>query len=162
MGRNGFPWGVFREILDGEGTARMRMMRTGRLRLWVLVPLLVLAACARNQMVLDLRGAVMYEKPKIREISHTVTDSRLEAGSIVVAVTMTGDPGLVGTFDISPGIADRQPMKEVEDGRYEGSFSFAPDIFGGPYWVTGRLRHELAGEHLLKDPVPLTITVPSR
>jgi hypothetical protein len=104
----------------------------------------------------------MYEKPKILEISHTVADSRLEAGSIVVAVSMTGDPGLVASFDITPAVADRQPMKEVEDGHYQGSFSFAPDLFGGPYWVTGRLRHELAGEHILRDPVPLTITVPSR
>ena len=140
----------------------MRHIQIGGFRPWALVPLLILAGCARNQMLLDLRGTVMYEKPKMQEISHTVADLRLENGFLVVAVTMTGDPGLVATFDISPGVADRQPMKEVGDGRYEGSFSFSPDVFGGPYWVTGRVRHELAGEHILRDPVPLTITVPSR
>jgi hypothetical protein len=68
----------------------------------------------------------------------------------------------VATFDISSGIADRQPMTEVEDGHYEGSFAFKPDLYGGPYWVTGRLWHERAGEHVLRDPVALTITVPER
>jgi hypothetical protein len=113
-------------------------------------------------MLLDLRAIVMYDKPAIREIAHTIDDRRLDAGPFVIAVTLTGDPGLAATFDISPGIVDRQPMKEVEDGRYEGTFSFAPDLYGGPYWVTGRLVHERAGEHVMRDPVALTITVPER
>jgi hypothetical protein len=28
--------------------------------------------------------------------------------------------------------------------------------------VTGRLRHERAGEHIVRDPVPLTVTLPGR
>jgi hypothetical protein len=131
-------------------------------RLGILVPLLIVAGCARNQMLLDLRGSVMYEKPKIQAIAYTVADDRPDQGKFAVSVSMTGDPGLVATFDIAPGIADRQPMKEVADGKYEGTFTFAPDVFGGPYWITGRLWHEKAGEHLLRDPAPLMITVPSR
>jgi len=131
--------------------------------LWrVLGSVFILAGCASNRMLLDLRANVMYDKPAIREIAHTIDDRRLDAGPFVVAVTLTGDPGLAATFDISPGIVERQPMKEVEDGRYEGTFSFAPDLYGGPYWVTGRLAHERAGEHVMRDPVALTITVPER
>ena len=131
-------------------------------RSWLLLPVLVVAGCARNQMLLDLRGTVMYEKPQIRQISHAVADSDAEPGMVVVAITMLGDPGLAATFDISPGVTERQAMKEVEDGRYEGKFSFARDIFGGPYWVTGHLRHDVAGEHVLRDPTPVMIAVPSR
>lgn len=140
----------------------MRFNPVGGPRSWVLVPVLILAGCASNKMLLDLRATVMYEKPSIREVSHTVADRRADEGPLVVSVTMIGDPGLAATFDIAPGIVERHPMTEVADGRYEGTFSFAPDIFGGPYWVTGRLRHEQAGEHILKDPVALTITVPGR
>lgn len=134
----------------------------GARRVGIAAGLLIVAGCARNQMLLDLRGTVMYEKPKIQAISYTIADDRPDQGAFVVSVSMTGDPGLVATFDIAPGIADRQPMKEVDDGKYEGKFSFAPDIYGGPYWITGRLWHERAGEHLLRDPAPLMITVPSR
>jgi len=140
----------------------MRNVGEGGRRLGILVPLLIVAGCARNQMLLDVRGTVMYEKPKIQAIAYTVADLRTDRGEFVVSVSMTGDPGLVATFDIAPGIADRQPMKEVEDGKYEGKFSFAPDVFGGPYWITGRVWHQKAGEHLLRDPAPLMITVPSR
>lgn len=140
----------------------MSHTRVGGPALWILGSVLVLAGCASKGMVLDLRASVMYDKPAISEVDHSVDERRLDDGPLVVAVTMTGDPGLVATFDISPGIADRQPMREVEDGRYEGTFSFTPDLYGGPYWVTGRLVHERAGEHVMRDPVALTITVPDR
>ncbi len=123
---------------------------------------LLFAGCARNQMLLELRGTVMYEKPRIQTITHAVADAGLDADRVDVAITLLGDAGLTATFDISPGVTERQPMSEVEDGRYEGRFSFARDIFGGPYWVTGRLRHEQAGEHILRDATPLMIAVPSR
>jgi hypothetical protein len=113
-------------------------------------------------MMLDMRGTVMYEKPAIAAVAYTVSEERPGEGSLVVAVTMTGDPGLAATFDITPGIAERQPMKEVGDGRYEGKFTFSPEMYGGPYWVTGRLRHDRAGEHIVRDPVPLTVTLPGR
>ncbi len=137
-------------------------IRSSGRRLLVLLPPLLLAGCARNQMLLEMRGSLMYEKPQIRKISHVVTETSLEGGAISVEITLWGDPGLTATFDISPGIAERQPMIEVEDGRYEGRFSFAADTFGGPYWVTGRLRHDPAGENLLRDSSPLMIALPDR
>lgn len=134
----------------------------GGRRAWLLLPLLLLAGCARNQMLLELRGTVMYEKPQIRQISHEVAEAGADEGTVAVAITLLGDPGLTATFDISPGVTERQAMQEVEDGRYEGKYSFARDVFGGPYWVTGRLRHEVAGEHMLRDPAPVMIAVPDR
>jgi hypothetical protein len=142
--------------------AAMRNYGNGGRRLGIVACLLLIVGCARNQMLLDVRGSVMYEKPNIQKISYTVADDRPDQGAFVVAVSMTGDPGLVATFDITPGIVSRQPMQEVQDGKYEGKFTFAPDVFGGPYWITGRVWHQKAGEHLLRDPAPLMITVPSR
>lgn len=108
-------------------------------------------------MVLELYGTIMYERPRITDISHALTDARLEGGAAVVRITMLGDPGLRASFDISPGIAAGEPMKEIEDGRYAGEFSFPPDIVGGPYTVIGRLRHADAGETVRRDPNALTI-----
>lgn len=117
----------------------------------------LLTACASTQSVLELHGTIMYDKPEIKEISYTMTDSREEGGEAVVKVILLGDPGLSASFDITPGIVDRRPMKEVTAGRYEAEFPFPPDLAGGPYTVVGRLRHEVAGEMTRPDPNPLTI-----
>ena len=110
-------------------------------------------------MVLELQGSVMYEKPGIREVSHTLSDRRADGGRIMIEVTVLGDPGLAASFDVSPAIAARQPMVETESGRYVGSFTFPADIFGGPYTIIGRLEHERAGEVIQRDPEPVTITL---
>jgi len=117
----------------------------------------LLAACASTQSVLELHGTIMYEKPVIREVSYTLADSREEGGSAVVKVVLLGDPALSASFDITPGITERRPMKETASGRYEGEFSFPADLAGGPYTVVGRLHHEAAGEITRPDPTPLTI-----
>lgn len=139
----------------------MRHIGVGR-RLGALLPALLVAGCAGNRMVMDLRGSVLYEKPQIRQVTHAVEEPSLDEETVVVEVTLLGDPGLDATFDVSPGIAVRQPMSEVEEGRYEGKLSFARDVFGGPYWVTGRLRHDRAGEHVLRDPTPIMISLSGR
>jgi hypothetical protein len=110
-------------------------------------------------LVLDLQASVMYEKPQISDISYTVTDSRREGGVVVLEVVVQGDVGLSASFDVSPGIVEGAPMSETEDGRYVGKFPFPSGVVGGPYTVIGRLRHERAGEVILRDPNPLTITL---
>lgn len=109
--------------------------------------------------MLEIHGAVMYEKPRITSVSHVLTDRREEGGAAVVAITMVGDPGLAASFDISQQIAVRQPMTETGAGTYVAEFSLPPDMFGGPYTITGRLEHEDAGEVVYRDPDPLTITL---
>ena len=112
--------------------------------------------------MLELHGTVMYEKPQITEVFHTLTDSRADGGSVVVRITMLGDPRLSASFDISPGIVDRQPMTETEAGSYVTDFSLPTSAVGGPFTIIGRLRHELAGEATRRDPEPLIITMVDR
>ena len=131
------------------------------LRRGITIGLLVLflTACASREVVLELRGSVIYEKPLIGPISHSVADGRREGGTVVVTVVVEGDPGLAATFDISPGIVDGKPMTETTAGHYSGKFSFSPDLTGGPFTIIGRLRHDEAGEVTLKDPDPVTISL---
>lgn len=127
----------------------------------LLLALLVLGSltgCARKEMVIDLYGSIVYEKPEILRVSHEMTDNRSKGGTVVVRVTIVGDPGLTASFDIYPGIVDHHPMNELgEGGRYVGEFAFPPDSLGGAFIATGRLLHQEAGEVTLRDPAPLTI-----
>ena len=118
---------------------------------------LSLTGCATTQSVLELHGTIMYEKPVIQTISYTFTDQRDQGGVAEVKVSLVGDPGLSATFDITPGILDRRPMKEVSDGHYVGEYTFPTELAGGPYTVVGRLHHDTAGEVILQDPNPLTV-----
>ena len=130
-----------------------------------LLALFLLAGCSGGKkMVVELQGAVMYNKPTLDAVSHVLVDARLEGGAAVVTITVEGDPGLAASFDITPGIADRQPMTETEEGRYTGEFAFPLETVGGPYTIIGRLQHEEAGESTRRDPAPVIIplVVPSR
>jgi hypothetical protein len=118
------------------------------------------ARCTTREAVLELQGSVMYDKPSIERLSYTVTDSRGEGGPVAIRVEMTGDPGLDGSFDITPGIVDGWPLSEVTEGAYVGEFSFPADTVGGPYTVRGRLVHPAAGEATRRHPDPLTIGLP--
>jgi hypothetical protein len=131
------------------------MTHAGRLALIIIM--MAACACARRQMLLELHASIKYEKPRISEISYQVVDSRAEGGTVVVEVSLRGDAGLQASFDISPGITERESMTEPEGGRYVGRFAFPRTVVGGPYTVTGRLRHEDAGEVVLKAPTSLTI-----
>jgi hypothetical protein len=117
-----------------------------------------LTGCASKEMVVDLYGSVVYEKPEILEVSHTVNDERRQGGEALVEVVVLGDPGLAASFDIYPGIVERHPMEEAEDGRYLGRFLFPSDHVGGSFTITGRLEHTEAGEVVLRDPEPLSIS----
>lgn len=117
------------------------------------------AGCASRKTVLELNASVLFEKPAITRISHTLSDGRTQGGEVVVSVLLEGDAGLSASFDISPGILDGGSMREVADGRYEGAFTFPADLVGGPYTIVGRLRHAEAGEVSLRDPSPLTISL---
>jgi hypothetical protein len=128
---------------------------------WVLLALALTwfaTGCASKDMVVDLYGSVVYEKPEILEVSHTVSDERRQGGEAVVEVTIQGDPGLSASFDIYPGIVERHPMEETGDGRYLGRFLFPSEHVGGSFTITGRLAHAEAGEVVLRDPAPLTIS----
>lgn len=121
---------------------------------------LLAAGCARRGLVLELSGAVMYEKPRIVSIAHTLTDARAEGGPVSVQIVMVGDPGLKATFDISPGIAERAPMTESAAGNYLAEFAFPRSTVGGPFTIFGRVAHDKAGEVVLRDVQPITITLP--
>ena len=120
---------------------------------------LLAMACARRGLVLELSGTVMYDKPRIESIAHTLTDARTEDGSVTVKVVMVGDPGLQASFDISPGIAERQPMTESAAGHYVAEFVFPKNTVGGPFSIFGRVAHDKAGEVVLRDAQPITITL---
>jgi len=111
-------------------------------------------------MVLELQGSVLYDKPAIASVTHTVADGRTDGGTVVVTVRMLADPGLTASFDISPGIVERHALSETTAGAYEGAFAFPSDLVGGPFTIIARARHAEAGEVSVKDPVPLTIALP--
>ncbi len=123
------------------------------------VAALFAASCARRGLVLELSGTVMYDKPRIESIAHTLTDVRTEGGSVTVKIVMVGDPGLKASFDISPGIAERAPMTESAAGHYVGEFAFPKSTVGGPFTIFGRVAHDKAGEVVLRDVQPITITL---
>lgn len=131
---------------------------------WLLgaVLLLTFAGCARKDLTLEVSGKVMYEKPRIASVSYTATDQRPDGGAYLVEITMAGDPGLAASFDITPEMADRQPMREGPDGTYTARFAFPSGVVGGPYTVTGRLSHADAGDVVRQSSVSLTVPLPSR
>ncbi len=118
----------------------------------------MVAGCTQKKMVLDLYGSVIYEKPQIVEVTHSVRDERREGGTAVVEVAILGDPGLLATFDIYPGIVERAPMRETAAGSYSGEFEFSGNTLGGTFTITGRLAHPDAGEVVSRDESPLIIT----
>jgi len=132
-------------------------MKVSKLAAAVLM-VVALAGCAGKEMVVDLYGSVIYEKPEIREVSHTLADTRQQDGVAVVRVSILGDPGLVASFDIYPGITERYPMQETSGGEYTGEFRFPADEAGGSFTITGRLEHAEAGEVVQRDPDPLTVS----
>jgi hypothetical protein len=143
-------------------------MRHGRQSLLLVLPVLALSlgagACARQHLVVEVSGSVMYEKPRILKVSHLLRDARETGGAVSVQVTLVGDPGLRASFDITPEVADRRPMREAEPGTYRAEMSLPPTLFGGPFTVTGRLEHPDAGEVTQVDPEPINISLvePSR
>ena len=134
-------------------------VRLGAASLLALLGIAMASGCAGKAKTLQLSASIMYEKPAITEISHTVKDGRPDGDTMVVSVTLIGDPSLVGTFDISPGIAEGVPLREVEGGRYVGEYRFPSEALGGPYTVVGSLEHERAGRVMLRDPHPITISI---
>lgn len=118
-----------------------------------------LAGCAGKARTLEITATVLYEKPRIESVSHTVSDERADGGTTVVTVALTGDPGLRATFDIVPGLVARASLQEAEDGAYVGQFRLPRETLGGPYTVVGRLEHGRAGSVTLRDPRPITITL---
>lgn len=128
--------------------------------MWMALGLvLVLAGCARGAAVMELHPAVVYEKPRIGSISHSLLDRRGEGGQVLVTVVMLADPALLASFDVYPGVADHVAMREVERGRYVGELPLPQDRTGGTYTITGRVRHAKAGESVIRDPEPLIVYI---
>jgi hypothetical protein len=127
----------------------------------VLLAALALAAsaqgCATRKVLIEVSGAVLYEKPKIERVTHQLVDRRAAGGRAVLEIAMWGDPGLAASFDILPGVAERAPMKESADGAYSGAFAFEEDTLGGPYTLIVRLRHDAAGEATWRETELITI-----
>ena len=96
-----------------------------------------LTGCASRELILDVHGAILYEKPEVRGIAYEVADGRREGGQLVVTVRLDGDPGLDASFDITPGVATAEAMREIEDGAYVGRFAFPRDVVGGPFTIPG-------------------------
>lgn len=140
---------------------RQRDRRFRRAACWlpIVVALATLPGCASREMVLEVQGSILYEKPAISSVTHTVADGRRDGGAVVVSVRVRADPGLLASFDIAPEIVERQALRETSAGVYEGEFGFPPDKVGGPFTIIGRARHEEAGEVTSKDLVPLTISL---
>ena len=120
---------------------------------------LLLTGCASKGVLLELQGSIIYEKPQITAISHSVADNRATGGTVVVSVKVVGDPGLDGSFDISPEIVVDQPLSESADGSYSGQFAFPIETTGGPFTIIGKLRHAEAGEVTLRDRDPVSISL---
>lgn len=116
-----------------------------------LLAMCLLASCARNPMILRVSGTIMYDKPKIEQVSHDLEDAREEGGAAVLKVSMVGDPGLKASFDIYPGVVEGRPMSEIAEGSYSGEFSLPEEVVGGPFTVVVRLRDEVAGETVWRD-----------
>lgn len=140
------------------GPIRQAVKASSWLAILVAIPLF--AGCASREMVLEMQGSILYEKPAIASIQHTVSDARRDGGHVVVSVQMTADPGLQASFDILPGVVVRQDLRENSAGEYEGAFAIPRDLIGGPYTIIGRVRHDAAGEVTAKDPISLTISLP--
>lgn len=135
----------------------MRFARRRAPLIPVLVVLLAGVACARQRFMVEVSGTVMYEKPRILKVSHTIQDLRATGGPVSVRVTLQGDPGLRASFDITPDVADRLPMRETAPGTYSAEFALPETLFGGPYTVTGRLEHPDAGEATQADPDAIAV-----
>jgi hypothetical protein len=129
---------------------------------FIVVPMLLLSGCHRQKLVVDFQSTIMYEKPQITSISYSVTDQRREGGAAVVKIIVAGDPALQGSFDISPGIAVREPLTETVEGNYVGEFALPLATTGGPFTIIGRLAHETAGEAIQSDPTPLILSLIER
>ncbi len=138
---------------------RAREAKTAARWLPIFLAVAALAGCTSREMVLELQGSILYEKPTISSVTHTVADGRRDGGTVVVTVRMLADPGLMASFDISPGIVERQDLPETSAGAYEGAFALPSDLVGGPFTIIARVRHAEAGEVTAKDPVPLTISL---
>ena len=150
---------------DREGRCRRHFRRAREAKtaprwLPIVIGLATLASCASREMVLEVQGSILHDKPGISSVTHSVADGRQDGGTVVVSVRMLADPGLTASFDISPGIVERKDLPETSAGEYEAEFALPVDLVGGPFTIIARVRHAEAGEVTAKDPVPLTISLP--
>ena len=127
-----------------------------RVRRWVGSTLLAVAAAglvagcaARNERVVDLYTSVVYEKPEIREVSHTLTDTRREGGVAIVRVSIVGDPGLTasGNFRIEMEVFLFDPGQRREA---FGMFFGGSDLEGANQAYTYFLIRN-GGESIIKE-----------
>jgi outer membrane protein OmpA-like peptidoglycan-associated protein len=126
--------------------------------------LAMLAACATPQLKLEMSREVTLIPPTISGLS-LEPSGRLETSgeAHTIKVTMTGDPELQGTFDLTGGLK-AQEMQESEPGVYVGSFE-VPLGETGRVGVIGHLVHEPSGsrqDFRLDDGLVLFASPPQR
>ena len=133
---------------------------------WILSGIMVTAvasfgcAAKKNDVRLEMQRDVVVLEPGVTGIQSSPTgvlDTRDNGAD--VAVTMTGDPGLVATFDV-PGRFDARPMTEASPGVYKGTFRVDKGQTG-EVKVVGHLTHPPSGAHKAYDAGTLLTLKPS-
>lgn len=123
-----------------------------------------MAACATPQVKLEMSREVTLIPPTIGGLSLEPSGRLDTSGEAhTIKVTMTGDPELQATFDLTGGL-EAQEMQEAEPGVYVGAFE-VPLGETGRVGVIGRLVHEPSGarqEFRLDDGLVLFTPPPRR
>ena len=110
----------------------------------------------RKTIQMDLTREIRYDNPNISAVTYTLQAPAGEESPYLVEVTVVGDPGLEGSFDIS-GVVSRSHLEEtLVGGIYVGQFRFSP-VSEEAYRVTGRLSHSEAGEAVMTSPDPIVV-----
>jgi outer membrane protein OmpA-like peptidoglycan-associated protein len=138
---------------------RMSMMFRKSILTLVVLSVVLLPACARKNLQMDISREVHYEQPTISSVSHRLLQTPEGDNAGIVEITISGDPGLQATFDVAD-LAQGVPLEEApEGGFYSGRFRIRADQ-AGTYPVLGRLTHPQAGTVSQLSSTPLVIKKP--
>lgn len=110
----------------------------------VIVVMLLVPACAKQELKLEMSREVTLISPTIESVALTPSGPiRTWEKPQTVRVMMKGDPELEATFKVE-GRSPGNPMREIEPGVYLGSLQI-PQGEAGTHDVIGRLVHTPSG-----------------